>query len=84
MSMDELNSENMSGNAADADPIARNPKDVDNPDDAVQAIQAVRRSETPVHAANFGLFPGQALGGHQSAQPARSMLELVGAVLWFK
>lgn len=81
--MAESRNENRPPNAADADPIARNPKDVDNPQEAIQSIQVVRRSETPAPTAN-GFLPGEPLGTHPSMHNTPSMAELIESVLRFK
>jgi len=82
--MNEIHNMNGPGNGADADPIARNPKDVDDPAQAVQSLQVVRRSESSVLAPDAALLPGQAFGAGPPVQAAPSMGELITSVLRFK
>ncbi len=65
------------------DPIARNPKDVNRPEDAVQPAQVSRRSEHAITPASMGT-PATSGGTGQYVQPSPSMMGMLLSVLRFK
>ncbi len=67
-----------------SDPIARNPKDIGTPGEAVQATEVRRRSAAPVSQENMTLPSGPSGGGHPHFYPGPSMMDLVVSTLRFK
>lgn len=66
------------------DLIARNDKDVDRPEQTVQAAQVNRHRGVAALAVSDPLRPDQSLGGSRRAQAAPSTTELVTSVLRYK
>jgi len=67
-----------------ADPIARNPKDIGEPGEVVQAAEVHRRSGVPVPPAAGTSLSERSWGLHQHTPTASSATDMLASILRFK
>jgi capsular exopolysaccharide synthesis family protein len=91
MSMDRLNGKDINRDSASSDeflrssdPIARNDKDIDEPQGQIQTADVSRRKDAHELAERTMLLPDRPWGINQQAQTAPSATDLLVSILRFK
>ncbi|MFC1634697.1 polysaccharide biosynthesis tyrosine autokinase [Planctomycetota bacterium] len=91
MNADQISDKNRGKNPTDAvgpqhtsDPIAQNPKDIDNPEEAIKTVEVSRSNGVPILATNATRLPDRSWGLNQQMQPALSATDLLASILRFK